>query len=475
MTSQNPQIKLIKDRVRDSLRMYNTLTKAIDPIRPHDNRLDMFVCGPTVYDFSHVGHGRSYTFYDTFVKFLRALGISVFYLQNITDIDDKIINRAREMGISWKELSITYEQYYKEDMAKMHVNSVNLYARATEHIPEIIWQVKTLMEKGYAYEISDGIYFDVSKFPEYGKLSGQELKDLKPGARLELKDEKRTPYDFVLWKFRKPNEPFWDSEIGQGRPGWHIEDTAIAQRYHGFQYDIHGGGIDLIFPHHESEIAQMEAISGIKPFVKHWIHNGFLTINNEKMSKSLGNFFTLRDVFKKYDPLVVRYFYLQTHYRAPLEFSFDLLDSAKNRLEDLQRSAKLLLNAVEKKKDPDLEKQLLQVYEDFLMGLADDFNISKSNSAISRFFSIVNSKVIPEEIEVNLSKEILLEINSILDIFDFSQKTDFIFKLIDDIVQIRNEIRKEKQYRYSDMIRDCLKNYGIEILDNKDESKWVLK
>ncbi|MEM4396197.1 MAG: cysteine--tRNA ligase [Candidatus Woesearchaeota archaeon] len=471
----NQEIKRIKEKVKAQVRMYNTLTKRVDLIQPHNNRLDIFVCGPTVYDYAHIGHGRSYTVYDTIVKFFRNLGISVFYLQNITDIDDKIINRANDLNVPWYEISLTYEQYYKEDMLAMHINSVNIYARATEHIPEIVWQVKALMNNGFAYEISDGIYFDVSKFPEYGKLSGQELEELKPGARLQVKDEKRTPYDFVLWKFRKPNEPYWDTELGQGRPGWHIEDTAIAQRYHGFQYDIHGGGIDLIFPHHESEIAQMEAISGIKPFVKHWIHNGFLTINNEKMSKSLKNFITLRELFKQYNPLVIRYFYLQTHYRAPLEFSYELIDAAKNRYIDLERNAKLLLNTEEKLKDLEIEKQLLQIYEEFLLGLADDFNISKANSAISKFFNLINAKVIKDQVEVNLAKEILLEINAVLDIFDFSSNNSNLIGVLDEILKIRDQLRKERQFQYSDMIREALKKYNIEILDSKEGSKWVLR
>ncbi len=468
-------LNAIKEGLKDKIVLQNTLTRQKDPLMPHNNRIDMFVCGPTVYNYAHIGHARSYVFYDALVKFFRHVGISVFYLQNITDIDDKIIKAANEKHVSWDEISRFFELAYFEDMKTLHVDSVNLYARATEHIPEIIQQVQILIDKGYAYETSDGIYFDVTKFPEYGKLSKQKLEDLKAGARVEVNQEKKHPWDFALWKFKKPNEPFWDAPFGAGRPGWHIEDTAIAMRYHGFQYDVHGGGIDLIFPHHESEIAQMEAISDKKPFVRIWLHNAFITVNQEKMSKSLGNFFTIRDVLKNYSPEQLRFFLLSTHYRTPLEFTPEILDAAVNRLNDLQRSVKLLWKIREDNDNIEIRDLILDYYKNFLYALADDFNTPKAFEELNKMFNIINTKVIKNKEAVNITKAVIEEVNSILNIFTFETEKINIVSIIDGILEIRNELRKEKLYKYGDKIRDLLQKNNIEVFDEKDKSTWVLK
>ncbi|MBA3044578.1 cysteine--tRNA ligase, partial [archaeon] len=290
-----------------TLKIYNTLTRQKEEFVPiHGNRVNMFVCGPTVYDYSHLGHARTYIVFDVIARYLRYHGYSVFYLMNITDIDDKMIKRANENRIPVKELADRFTKAFNEDMKRLNVTSVNLYAKATEYLNEIINQINILIEKGFAYEVDGDVYFAVRKFRDFGKLSKQSLDELKAGARIEVDEKKRNPEDFVLWKKQKPDEPFWASPWGNGRPGWHVEDTAITTTYFGDKYDLHGGGLDLIFPHHESEIAIAESVTGEKPFVKYWVHSGFLTLDKEKMSKSLGNFFTIREVLEKYEPEVIR-------------------------------------------------------------------------------------------------------------------------------------------------------------------------
>jgi cysteinyl-tRNA synthetase len=320
------------------LKLYNTLTRKKEIFKPlKDKEIKMFVCGPTVYDYSHLGHAKTYVQFDSIARYFRLKGYKLFYLQNITDIDDKIIKRANEEKTSWEKIRTTYEKYFLEDMFSLNVISVDKYARATDYIENIISQVKRLIKKGYAYKISDGWYFDLSKNNDYGKLAKRRnLGEEDSVSRIDENAEKKNWGDFCLWKFSKPGEPVWKAEIGDGRPGWHIEDTAITEKEFGVQYDLHGGGIDLIFPHHEAEIAQMESISGKIPLVKYWLHTGFLKINKSKMSKSLGNFKTIRDLLKIYPAGVIRYFILSTHYRKPLDFSLEKLEAAQNSYERLK-------------------------------------------------------------------------------------------------------------------------------------------
>ena len=325
-----------------ALKLHNTLTGKLDDFHPIEmGRVRMFVCGPTVYDYSHIGHAKTYTQFDVVAKTLRYLGLDLTYVVNITDIDDKIIKRAAERGVEPKDLALEFERAYLEDMKALGINSVDKYARAHDYIEEIISQVERLIEKGFAYKISDGYYFDTKKFEYYGKLSRRD--SLKPGdsiSRIDENPEKRNPGDFCLWKFKKDDEPSWPSSLGVGRPGWHIEDTAITEKEFGPQYDIHGGAMDLIFPHHEAEIAQMESISGAKPLVQYWLHTGFLNIKSEKMSKSLGNFLTIREVLEKgISPMALRYYFLTAHYRTPMDFSWEGLEAAANaykKLHDLR-------------------------------------------------------------------------------------------------------------------------------------------
>ena len=302
--------------------IYSTLTRSKENFETiNKNRVNLFVCGPTVYDDAHIGHGRTYISFDTIKRYLEYSGYAVFYIQNITDIDDKIINRSKESGIPANDIARKFEKRYIEDMTKLNVTGVNLFARATDHLDEIIDQIQRLIDKGFAYESDDGVYFEIEKFEEFGKLSNRKIEELESHREL-AETTKRNEQDFALWKKRdNVDEPVFSSPWGDGRPGWHIEDTAITEYYFGEQYDVHGGGLDLIFPHHEAEITQMEAVSGKSPMVRYWLHTGFLNVNGEKMSKSLHNFITIRELLKDWDADTFRFFVLSTHYRSPIDFS----------------------------------------------------------------------------------------------------------------------------------------------------------
>jgi len=353
------------------LKIYNTLSKEKETFKPlNKKKVNIFVCGPTVYNFAHLGHAKTYVQFDVAVKYLRYFGYDVFYLQNITDIDDKIIKKADSEGIGYKEVVEKYRREYFKDMNSLGVDSVTKYANATDYINEIVSQVERLIQKGYAYKISDGYYFDLSKDEDYGKLAGRTTLGADDSvSRIDENDEKKNSGDFCLWKFRKDNEPYWKTKLGEGRPGWHIEDTAITEKEFGSQYDVHGGATDLIFPHHEAEIAQMESISGKKPLVRYWMHTGFLKINKEKMSKSLGNFSTIRDILKNYSPEVLRYLFISVHYRKPIDFSKETLENAKSSWVRLKNICENL------EKDKKINEKYLKEFE---KSMNDDFNTSKA-------------------------------------------------------------------------------------------------
>ncbi|MBE0517374.1 MAG: cysteine--tRNA ligase, partial [Methanophagales archaeon] len=351
------------------LKVYTTLRRTKTPFIPRtEKNVQLFVCGPTVYDYSHIGHARTYVAFDVIARYLRYKGYEVFYLQNITDIDDKIIIRAREEGVSWKELADKYTRAYLEDIAALKITSVNKYAPATQYVDAILRQVRALIEKGYAYELDDGIYYDVSQFTEYGKLSGRTVGEAEDTiSRIDETIGKRTRADFCLWKRHKPGEPYWESELGRGRPGWHIEDTAITETEFGPTYDIHGGAQDLIFPHHEAEIAQMEAISGKKPMVKYWLHTGFLKVEGRKMSKSRGNFITIHEALNKWDVDTLRLMLVSTHYRSPINYSESAVEQAQGSLRYIRTATK------SGKKRGDVKKWI----ETFVDAMDDDFNTPK--------------------------------------------------------------------------------------------------
>ncbi|MEK6840446.1 MAG: cysteine--tRNA ligase [Nanoarchaeota archaeon] len=433
------------------LKLYNTLSRKTEIFSPiSKNKVNFFACGPTVYDCSHLGHAKTYIQFDMIAKYLRFRGFKVNYLQNITDIDDKIIKKANETGENWKNISRRYEKLYKEDMKILGVDSVNKYASATGYIKEIISQVKRLIAKGYAYKISDGWYFDLKKDRDYGKLAGRTSLGLEDSvSRIDENKGKKNPGDFCLWKFSKPGEPVWKAEIGNGRPGWHIEDTAITESEFGPQYDIHGGGIDLIFPHHEAEIAQMESISEKKPMVSYWMHTGFLKINSEKMAKSLGNFMTIRDVLKKYRKDAIRYFFASTHYRKPIDFSEKSMENARNSVERLK-------NLVSEMKD---DKKINKKYlEEFQKEVDDDVNLP---NGLSVLWNLMRD-------EKAYGK--LRTIKKIDEVFCFGllkKKKEAIPKEVKKLAEEREKFRKQKNFLEADNIRDKINNLGFVVEDTE--------
>lgn len=431
----------------------------------------MFVCGPTVYDDAHIGHGRTYVAFDTIKRFLEYLGYSVFYIQNITDVDDKIINRSKETGISTTDIAKKYEKRYIEDMNALNVNNVNLFARATDHMAEIIDQIERLIEKGYAYETEDGVYFEIAKFKDFGKLSHINVDELQSHREL-AKSTKKNKNDFVLWKKRDDSsEPRWNSPWGMGRPGWHIEDTAITEYYFGSQYDIHGGGIDLIFPHHEAEITQMEAVSGKSPMVRYWLHTGFLMVSGEKMSKSLKNFITIRDLLKNFDGDVIRFFILNKHYRSKIDFSHKVLLDAGKGLERIKKYCELVSGQLaDKNSNATADYELVSnTKKEFIDCMSDDFNTPKAIASVFKLINESKKDILDEKLnksELAAIKGFLDDVSYILGI-DFQQKQDSSKdkELFDLIADIRTELRANKQYELSDKIRDKLVDLGYEISD----------
>ncbi|MBI5066299.1 cysteine--tRNA ligase [Candidatus Woesearchaeota archaeon] len=451
------------------MKVYNTLSRNKEELKPIKGKhVNMFVCGPTVYDFSHIGHAKSYVQFDVVVKYLRWKGYDVFYLQNITDIDDKIIDRANELKVDPLKLAKQYEEEYYEDMTSLKVSAVNKYARATDYIPEIINQVKRLIEKG-AYETSDGVYYDLSKFTEYGKLSHQNIEELKK-HRVDPNPEKKSPGDFVLWKKAKPGEPTWESPWGLGRPGWHIEDTAITEKFFTSNYDIHGGGMDLIFPHHEAEIAQMELISGKPPLAKYWLHNGFLRVNGEKMSKSLGNFTTIRDALKKYKPEVLRYFFLSVHYRGPIDYTPVSLDHAQNSLQRFQDFI-LKLQNIDRKDGEAATDLLVDAKQDFIDAMDDDFDVSRGLASIFELVKECNKLI--DDLSQEGAREILdflEDVNKVLDVFSFEK--EFLSEDIQKLVDERELARKKKDFKKADEIRERLKLLEVVLEDTPEGVRW---
>ncbi len=447
--------------------VYSTLTRSKeDFVTINKNRVNLFVCGPTVYDDAHIGHGRTYISFDTIKRYLEYSGYAVFYIQNITDIDDKIINRSKENGIPAQELARKFEKRYIEDMHKLNVKGVNLFARATDHVDEILNQIQRLIDKGFAYETEDGVYFEIEKFPEFGKLSNRNIEELESHRDI-AETTKKNPQDFALWKKRigVVDEPTWPSPWGEGRPGWHIEDTAITEYYFGPQYDAHGGGLDLIFPHHEAEITQMEAVSGKAPMVKFWLHTGFLNVNGEKMSKSLNNFITIRELLQDYEPDTFRFFVLSTHYRSPIDFSKDSLHQSERSLDRIRKYYELLDVEVDENK---YECDVLAPHKkEFFDSMDDDFNTPK---AIAAIFGLINdTKNDLSKYSIEDKKAIKAFLDDASHIFGVIFETEEVSAGSDDLLnvisEVRSELRANKQYDLSDKIRDDLQALGYDIND----------
>jgi cysteinyl-tRNA synthetase len=462
------------------MKIQNTMTGKKENFQPiHNNRINLFVCGPTVYDDSHIGHARTYIAFDVVARYLNYKGFSVFYLQNITDVDDKIIQRAAETGVSPRSLARKFEQRYLEDMRALGSTNVNYYARATEHIPEIISQIERLSELGFAYETETGIYFDESRFGGFGKLSHQGAEDLEK-HRIEPDSTKRNPGDFSLWKKRQDGEEVtWDSPWGKGRPGWHIEDTAITENYFGAQYDIHGGAMDLIFPHHEAEIAQMEAASGKKPLVRYWMHTGFLNVMGEKMAKSLGNFTTIRDMLREYEADAFRFFVLLAHYRSPIDFSEKALEQARKSLERIRQAAKIIEEQLEKAAESSAPEQMDPVVAlaraKFLESMDNDFNTPYALRAVLDLVREVNRRINEKTISqkgLQDASEQLREFGEILGLSFCevgkrpAEKTDAIAgNLSELLIETRQKLREKKEWQLADEIRAKLSELDIVIED----------
>ncbi|MEK7608363.1 MAG: cysteine--tRNA ligase [Patescibacteria group bacterium] len=449
------------------IKIYNTLTDTKEPIpRPKNRPVRLFVCGPTVYDYLHIGNGRTYMVFDLFARYLRSRSIKLFYLQNITDVDDKIIARANEQGASWSEIAKTYEKIYKANLKALNISSVTKYANATKYIPEIVKQVQTLEKKGHVYQIEDdGYYFDLSTFPSYGKLAGRTIAQAEDGvSRIDMSDRKRNMGDFCVWKFSKPNEPTWKTALGAGRPGWHIEDTAISEHFFGPQYDIHGAGIDLKFPHHEAEIAQQESASGKKPFVKLWMHVGALTVNGRKMSKSVGNFISIEDMLDKVPADAFRMMIFAHHYRSPMDFTESMLTQAGKNLYDLTSFTGRLemakgVNGKIKIDVQDYEKR-------FHAAMENDLNTPEALAALFALFAAIGGNI--WQLESKSARAALLFVKKTLQDIGFLMKTPKTPPQVKKKAKERELFRKSKQFIQSDALRKEIEGLGYVVEDTSN-------
>lgn len=455
------------------MKIYNTLTRKKEefvPINPGEVR--MYVCGPTVYNFFHIGNARPFVVFDTFRRYMEYSGYNVKFVQNFTDVDDKIINRGREEGISASEVSEKYIEEYFKDAQALNVKKATVHPKVSEHMPEIIEFVQTLIDKGYAYEAQGDVYFSTRKFKDYGKLSRQNIDDLEAGARIEVGEIKNDPLDFALWKARKADDEIaWKSPWGMGRPGWHIECSAMSKKHLGNTIDIHAGGQDLQFPHHENEIAQSESCNGV-PFANYWMHNGYITIDNEKMSKSKGNFFTVRDILKDYEGEVMRFFLLSGHYRNPINFSDALMEQAKNGLARMQNAKANLRHLAENGSDvmTDAEKDVLKgldkFRDEFKEKMDDDLNTADAITAVFELITVVNNTV-KGGASKEFAKEALARLTELTDVLGLLQDKEDqdVDAEIMDLVNQRQEARKAKNFAEADRIRDLLKEKGYTLKD----------
>lgn len=471
-----------------SLKVYNTLTGKKEKFIPlTKNQVKMYVCGPTVYNYFHIGNARPFLIFEVVRRYLKFKGYEVQYISNFTDIDDKVIHKANELGLSFSDLAQKYIDEYFKDADYLNIGRADLYPRATEHISDIIHFIQNLERKGYTYVVDGDVFFDVSQFEDYGKLSKQNLEEIRSGARIHLDERKRNPYDFVLWKSAKENEPSWESPWGAGRPGWHIECSVMSSKYLGDSFDIHAGGADLIFPHHENEIAQSEAASG-KIFAKYWLHNGYLNIDNQKMSKSIGNILTIRELSQRFDGSVIRHFLLSAHYRSPLNYSMEQIEQSKNSMDTLNTlvyNIRFILQQGNISDLPDEDSQSLleikhQMEEKFVKAMDDDFNTPIALSTLFLLSKEVN-KYLNQKKPKN--KQILDEILSYFDIYGNQilglkyiltekKRESLLEEEIMRLIEERNQARENKDWGKSDLIRDDLKSRGIILEDTVEGVRW---
>ena len=460
------------------MKILNTLTRRKEEFKPiNEGKVGIYVCGPTVYDYIHIGNARPMIVFDTLRRYLEYKGYEVNYVSNFTDVDDKIIKRANAEGVDASVISERYIAEVKKDMAALNVREATTHPKATEEIPDMIEMVKTLIEKDYAYEVNGTVYFRTRKFKDYGKLSKKNIDDLRSGNRDLLVsgvDEKEDPLDFVLWKPKKEGEPSWPSPWGDGRPGWHLECSVMSKKYIGDVIDIHAGGEDLIFPHHENEIAQSEAANGTE-FARYWMHNGFLKINNEKMSKSLGNFFTVREIAEKYPLQVIRFFMLSAHYRSPLNFSAELVEASKNGLERILTAVDRLksINGTDGEVDKATADEMdafVKKYED---AMDDDLNTADAISVIFELVKYANVNVTEESSKATVEL-VLNTIEKLCDILGIitEKKEEILDSDIEALIEERQAARKSKNFARADEIRDQLSSMGIILEDTREGVKW---
>ena len=464
-----------------NMKIFNTLTRRKEELKTiTPNELKVYACGPTVYNYIHIGNARPLCVFDTFRRYMEYRGYKVNFVQNFTVIDDKIIRRANEEGTDYKTVSEKYIEEFWTDAKGMNVREATVHPKATENIDEIINIVSTLIEKGYAYAVDNGdVYFSPKKFDEYGKLSHQPLEDLEAGARINIGEVKREPMDFALWKSAKPGEPYWESPWGHGRPGWHIECSAMVRRYLGETIDIHCGGQDLVFPHHENEIAQSECCNGV-PFANYWMHNGFISVDNVKMSKSLGNFFTVRDVANEYGYEPIRYFLISSHYRSPINYSVDIIEQCKASLVRLYNCRESLDFALKNAVDTlpenaeEIKKALDARRDQFIRVMDDDLNTADAITAVFELVKDINTKVItdaPAKELVEYATKLFDELTGVLGLV-YNRKTESLDDEIEKLIEARTQARKDRNWAEADRIRDELKAQGIVLEDTPQGVKW---
>lgn len=464
------------------IKVYNTLNKKKEefiPLTPGEVKI--YVCGPTVYNFFHIGNGRTFIVFDTIRRYFEYRGFKVDFVQNFTDIDDKMIKKANEEGTTVKKIGDTYIKEYYQDADALNIERATVNPRATEFIGEIIKFVKGLVDKGYAYEVDGDVYFSTKKFEGYGKLSGQNIEDLQSGARISVDERKKDPMDFAIWKAQKPGEPAWNSPWGMGRPGWHIECSCMAKKLLGETIDIHAGGSDLKFPHHENEIAQSEALTG-EPFARYWLHSAFVNVNNEKMSKSLNNFFTAREILERYDADVIRFLMLSAHYRQQLNFSEDLLESAKASVERIYNAIGNLENLIDEVSREEMNEEekaylesLNKYKEKYIEKMDDDFNTADAITAIFDLIKDTNTNITIDSSKELAQKalELIRELGAPLGMFQKSTKGN-LEEEIEALIAERQQARKDRDFALADKIRDELKDRGIVLEDTPQGVRWKM-